>query len=119
MAVQTIIDGPRNVVVKIDDVDTGTGTAIDVSALSPPCTRVSIERIWFSCPDAGGCTLAWDATVDVTAINLNETQDFDFTCFGGLTNNAGAGVTGDLIYTGVGTGNFSIVIQCTKHGTIS
>lgn len=118
MAVQIIEDGPRNIVVKIDDTGTGAGTAVDVSALVPSCTLVNIDRIWFSCPDSGGCTIAWDATADVTAINLNEVQDFDFHKFGGLTNNAGAGVTGDINYTGIGTGNFTVILWCTKRGII-
>ena len=47
MAVQIIEDGPRNIVVKIDDTGTGAGTAVDVSALVPSCTLVNIDRIWF------------------------------------------------------------------------
>jgi hypothetical protein len=119
MAVQILEDGPRNVVVKIDDTGTNSGIAVDVSALVPACTQVRIDRVWFSCPDAGGCTLAWDATTDVTAITLNETQDFCFSEFGGLTNNAGAGVTGDVLYTGFGTGAFTVVLWCVKQGTIA
>jgi len=119
MPVQTILDGKRNVVVKIDDVATGTGTAIDVSALVPACTRVNIDEIWFSVAADDLVKLIWDATADVDIISLHGQQDFCFDKFGGLTNNAGAGVTGDVLYDGgASAGDFTIVIHATKHGII-
>jgi len=117
--VQTIIDGHRNVVVKVTGIDTDTGIAVDVSALAPSCTRVNIDRLWFVCASGQTAQIMWDATVDVLAVGLaGNSEDMDFTKFGGLTNNAGAGVTGDIQVNGVGVGNFTIILHCSKHGII-
>lgn len=118
MPVQIILDGPRNVVVKITESSVITaGTAIDVSALDPPCTRVNINQVWFSLLDAEAFILLWDATTDEPIINLHGQQDFCFDRFGGLTNNAGAGITGDVLYTSP-AGPSTVVLFCTKHGVI-
>lgn len=117
MAVQTIFDGPRNVIVKITADGTESGTAIDVSALNPPCTRVNITRIWFSNLDAEASTLSWDATTDLLIAKLHGQQDFNFEGFGGLVNNAGAGVTGDVLYS-LPAGGGTIVLHCKKHNVI-
>jgi hypothetical protein len=49
-------------------------------------------------------SILFDATSDVLAIQLGENQSghHDYTSFGGLPNNAGSGVTGDVQFTTVG-----------------
>lgn len=121
---QTIIDGQRNLVMKFTNVSDGTGesavTKVDVSALSPAPTEVVIDKIHFT--TAGmGVRLLWDATADVTAfeISADQTGTLDFTHFGGLTNNAGAGKTGDLQLTTLGHTNgdsYTIVLEMRKKG---
>jgi len=121
-AVQTIIDGVRNTVIKV----TGSGAVtdeviVDVSALIPACTLVKIVYMDTSV-DLGitACLLKWYATSSVTIMNLNTVHgDYDFSRFGGLTNNAGSGVNGDITLTTVGTGYYSLIIQLEKAGTIS
>lgn len=109
---QTIIDGPHTVVLKFTNISDGTGesgvTKVDVSALSAsgngdPCTGVAIERLWWQCIGMK-VQILWDATADQFCIELGENQsgDHDYTDFGGLTNNAGAGKTGDINFTTVG-----------------
>lgn len=112
MPVQIIEDGPRNVVVKVTAPAAETGTAIDVSTLTPPCGRVNIFRVWYSTLDVNEVVLLWDATADVEALRLHGSQDFCFDKFGGITNNAGAGVTGDLLYD---IDNGTVVIWAVKH----
>jgi hypothetical protein len=48
-------------------------------------------------------SILFDATSDVLAIQLGENQSgyHDYTSFGGLTNNAGSGKTGDIKFTTV------------------
>lgn len=106
MAIQVLIDGPRNAVVKV----LGTGT-IDVSTLSGSPDLVRIEKIYFSAPDAGSVVLDWDATIDEEIMTLYETGFWDFSCFGGLQNNAGAGVTGDIVVTGTDT---TVILHLVK-----
>jgi hypothetical protein len=64
--------------------------------------------------------LLWDATTDVVCLTLGENDfvSFNFARFGGLTNNAGAGKTGDLLFTTVGAGSgdkYTVVIEVLKY----
>ncbi len=117
---QTIIDGPRNVVMKFTSVSDGTGeaavTKVDVSALSGAPPAVAIDKIHYS---VSGMIvrLLWDATSDVTIVELQNDGVFDFTSFGGLPNNGGDGVTGDIQLTTVGHTNldsYAIVLEMHK-----
>lgn len=117
---QTIIDGTRNVVMKFTNSSDGTGEAgvvkVDVSALSGAPSDVKITRIHYSVSGMIA-RLLWDATADVTIVDLQGDGCFDFTCFGGLTNNAGAGKTGDILLTTVGhtaADSYTIVLEMAK-----
>lgn len=94
---------------------------VDVSALSPAASRVSIARIIYN--STGMVTrLLWDADTDVTCIDLAGDGDMCFDLgpckeFRGLTNNAGTGITGDVNFTTIGhtTGDsYSIVLVMRK-----
>lgn len=114
MAMQIIEEGPRNLVIKFSDVGPDT---VDVSALAPPCEELRIMKIISDIPAAGSATLSWDAAADVVAWTCHphaETACFEFV--GGLVNNAGAGVTGDVIYAGVGA-TTNIVVHFRKVRT--
>lgn len=117
---QTLIDGTRNVVMKFTNTSDGTGEAavlkVDVSALSGAPSKVTIEKIHYSV--AGMVArLLWDATTDVTIVDLQGDGQMDLSCFGGLYNNAGAGVTGDILLTTVGHtagDSYSIILEMQK-----
>jgi hypothetical protein len=125
---QTFIDGPKTVVMKFTNISDGTGesgvTKVDVSALQPlpdgtPCTGVVIEKIWWQCIGMK-VQILWDATADQFCIELGENQsgDHDYCKFGGLTNNAGAGKTGDINFTTVGhTGGdtYTVILYLRKE----
>lgn len=123
---QTLIDGTHRAVFKFTNISDGTGEAavvkIDVSALNSfqgePCTGVSIQKI--DVVTVGmGLDLLWDATTDVLAMSFGA-DDFvtlDFSRFGGITNNAGTGKTGDLAFTTVGAASgdrYTVVIEVLK-----
>lgn len=122
VATQVLVDGERNAVLKFTNISDGTGEAavvkVDVSALFGAPTRVRIDKIIFA--TAGmGVDILWDATTDVLAWHLpaDMTDDIDFCDFGGLQNNAGAGVTGDIMFTTVGHGagdRYSIILHLKK-----
>jgi hypothetical protein len=61
----------------------------------------------------------WDATTDVPAFVLAPGQaQMDFSKFGGLINNAGAGVTGDIMFTTIGHSagdTYSIILHMKKN----
>tara|TARA_R100000655_G_scaffold88677_1_gene129031 strand:+ start:378 stop:782 length:405 start_codon:yes stop_codon:yes gene_type:complete len=127
VASQTIIDGPQHVVMKFTNISDGTGesavTKVDVSALEngwrdQTCTGVVIERIWWQCIGMK-VRILFDASTDVMAIELGENQSgsHDYTPFGGLTNNAGSGVTGDINFTTIGhssTDTYTIILYMRK-----
>lgn len=123
---QILVDGTQRAVFKFTNVSDGTGEAgvvkIDVSALTgfqgEPCTGVSIQRV--DVITAGmGLNMLWDATADVLAMTFGEADfvSLDFSRFGGITNNAGAGKTGDLLFTTIGAvsgDRYMVVIEVLK-----
>ena len=129
---QTLIDGDLYAVMKFTNISDGSGesavTKVDVSALQPlgsntasqkTCTGVVIERIWWQCIGMK-VQILWDATSDAFCIELGENQsgNHDYTVFGGLTNNAGSGKTGDINFTTVGhtsADTYTIILYMRKE----
>jgi hypothetical protein len=119
---QILVDGERNVVMKFTNVSDGTGEAavlkVDVSALSGAPTSVKITGIDYDVSGMG-VNILWDATTDVPAFVLGQGQaKLDFSKFGGLINNAGAGVTGDILFSTIGhtaSDTYSIVLHMKKN----
>lgn len=117
---QTIIDGARNTVMKFTDLSDGTGESavlkVDASELSGAPSEVNIQRVHYNV-NGMVVTMLWDATTDVPILELSGYGCFDFSDFGGLTNNAGTGVTGDIRFTTTGAtsgDSYSIVLEMTK-----
>ena len=128
---QTIEDTPHKLVMKFTNTSDCTGESavkkVDVSAFTAgsridsttvsTCTDVRIDRIYYN--NSGmSVKLLWDASSDVEAIHLKDTQgEFDFSSFGGLKNNSGSGKTGDIMFTTVGHSNtdfYWVVLEMTK-----
>lgn len=113
IATQTLQDGPRNLVVKVNILGDASGeeTAtqlIDVSAYDghgKNWDEVSILRAQGSLTGFS-VNLLWDATTDLRAMDLSADDPFclDHREVGGLINDAGTGVTGDINFTTVGLG---------------
>jgi len=110
---QTIVDGQKNAAFKFTNISDGSGEAavvkVDVSALEKEhvtqnaCTIFNIEQIWWQCVGMK-VQLLFDATSNAFIIELGETSSghHDYRDFGGIWNNAGSGVTGDVLFTTVG-----------------
>jgi len=128
VASQIILDGPNKVVMKFTNVSDGSGesavTKVNVSALSKgadgaTCTGVALEQIWWQCLGMK-VSILFDATSDVLAIQLGENQSghHDYRDFGGIPNNAGSGVTGDIQFTTVGHSSadtYTIILAMRKN----
>lgn len=118
-----LYDGARNVNLKYTIYSDGTGTnatIITVSALNPnPGLHLKIRRIRYSIQGMY-VRLQWDASVPIDIANLGEGQDIlDFSTqyAGGFPNDAGAGVTGNVLLKTVGALNGSIAtvdLECIK-----
>lgn len=126
IATQTILDGPRNAVVKIVGTlaaaDQPQTTVVNVSTLAFTPPFVNIMHVDYSISDGIEVQLLWNATTDTLIMPLAGRGRMSFIDFGGLSNNAGAGVTGniDLQTTGgatvTGTSVYTIILEMAKKG---
>jgi len=124
---QIIFDGTKTAVMKFTNISDSTGETgvikVDVSALSgfqgQPCTSVNITKL--DAMTVGmGVDILWDATTDVICYTIGADQfvTFDFRHFGGLTNNAGTGKTGDVLFTTIGAASgdrYTVVLELAKN----
>ena len=119
---QTLVDGERNVVMKFTNISDGTGeaavTKVTASALGGSPANLRIDRIIASTYGMQ-VNILWDATTPVTAwvLSQSECNDYDFRHFGGLKNNGGAGVTGNIKFSTVGASagdSYSVILHLSK-----
>ena len=124
---QTIIDGERNCIMKFTNVSDGSGESavakVDVSALATnsrgvSCSEVRVMRISHSVVGMS-VQLFLNATTNVLLMEVAESSNghMDFQDFGGLSNNAGSGKTGDILFTTKGHSSgdtYSIVLEMIK-----
>ena len=103
------MDGERIAIMKFTNISDGTGetavTKVNVANLAAsgsgkPCTGVIVSKISSVCHGME-VRMLWDATTDVpffmSAVNTN--YENDFSKFGGITNNSGAGKNGNIVFT--------------------
>ena len=124
---QTIQDGEKIAVLKFTNVSDGSGESavkkVDASALNAnnlgeACTRVSVARIYWATRGMA-VNLEFDASTNVllTGLPADSTGDEYYDLFGGIPNNAGSGITGDIDLTTVGHSSgdtYSIVLVLNK-----
>lgn len=125
--IETLIDGPRNVVAKVDiectSADLSTTTLLDPAALNatfPPTNQLRIDEIQYSVQDGWFVTLFWDASSPVIIVTLSGRGMFPVgPNFGAIQNNAGAGKTGKITATTTGyssgTMAASFILHCCKE----
>ena len=127
VASQTILDGERLFIAKFTNISDGTcetgALKIDVSTLNPnaagnACNGVKLNKI-FATTHGMEVRILWDATTDVFAWMIPQNSNYlmDLSSFGGIPNNAGAGVTGDVLFTTLDASAgdmYSIVLECIK-----
>ena len=106
---QTLLDGERMAIMKFTNISDGTGetavTKVNVANLAPSasgkaCTGVTVNKITSVCHGME-VRMYWDATTDVpfflAAVNTNYQNDFSN--IGGITNNAGTGKNGNILFS--------------------
>ena len=127
VASQTLLDGERLFIAKYTNISDGTGeTAVNkiiVSNLAKnaaglACNGVKINKI-YATTHGMEVRILWDATTDVFAWMLPQNTNYlmDFSSFGGLQNNGGTGVTGNVAFTTVDASSgdmYTIVLECIK-----
>lgn len=124
---QTILDGERLFIAKFTNISDGTGETavlkIDVSTLNPnsfglACNGVKLNKI-YGTTHGMEVRILWDATTDQFAWQIPQNSNYlmDLSSFGGIPNNAGAGKTGDVLFTTADASSgdmYSIVLECLK-----
>jgi hypothetical protein len=125
---QTLVDNNTTAVILLTNLSDGTGESLvtkvnvanlAVNAIGQACTGVSVQKIHTACHGLE-FRLFWDATTDVVffASAQNNQYTFDFSNFGGLRNNAGAGKTGNILLStaDVSAGDtYTLVLEMTKY----
>lgn len=124
---QVILDGDRLYIAKFTNISDGGGESgvlkIDVSTLAADqfghaCNGVKINKIWAQTYGMG-VDILWDATTDVIceSVPADVMYKMCYSDFGGIPNNAGAGKTGDVLFTTVGAASgdrYTIILECIK-----
>ena len=124
---QTLIDGERLAIMKFTNISDGTGetavTKVNVANLASSgsgkaCTGVIVNKITSVCHGME-VRMYWDATTDVpffmSTINTNYCNDFSE--FGGITNNAGTGKNGNILFSTSDQTNgdtYTVVLEMVK-----
>ena len=124
---QTLLDGERLAIMKFTNISDGTGetavTKVNVanlarSASGLACTGVSVTKITSVCHGME-VRMYWDATTDVPFFmsTINTNYENDFSSFGGITNNAGAGKNGNIVFSTADQTNgdtYTVVLEMIK-----
>jgi hypothetical protein len=127
VASQTLLDGERLFIGKFTNISDGTGetavvkinpSTLSVNAYGRACNGVKINKIW-STTHGMEVRILWDATTDVFAWMIPQNTNYlmDFSSFGGLQNNGGTGVNGNVLFTTADASSgdmYTIVIECLK-----
>ena len=125
---QTIQDGQRTAIMKFTNLSDNTGETavvkVNVSDLEvqdgtgAACTTVTVQTIQFVTYGMA-VQIDLDATANVLLATLpeNYSDTLDFSDYG-VPNNAGTGVTGDILFTTIGhaaADSYMVVITMTKN----
>ena len=121
IAVQTLVDGRENCVLKIyGALDTSDVTSPLVIAdpailsdLGPyaglKASNLRIKKVMYDVEDTLAITLSWDATAIMPIEQYTGAGHKEYKDFGGLQNNAGAGKTGKIVLTTQGWATSAIL----------
>ncbi len=124
---QVILDGERLYIAKFTNISDGTGEnkvlKIDVSTLNPnafglACDGVKINKIWAT-THGMEVQIYWDASTDQNCwlVPQNTNYLMDFSTFGGISNNAGTGKNGDVLFSTQDASagdSYTVVLECIK-----
>ena len=126
---QTLSDGPRVAVMKFTNISDGSGesavTKVDVSALSAEpgtdreCSGVKIQQIFYAL-EGMSVDILWNASSNVLCFTVSDSSSghYDFSNMQSLTNNAGGGKNGDVLFTTVGHSSgdrYTIILVLEKQ----
>ena len=109
---QTLADGDRIAIMKFTNISDGSGesavTKVDVSSLAAEsgtekeCSEVKIQQIFYAL-EGMSVDILWNASSNVLCFTVSDSSSghYDFSNVQSLTNNAGSGKNGDVLFTTV------------------
>lgn len=127
---QTLFDGERVAIMKFDFITSDSSgetnaVKVDPALLLPSgsgggaCTAVSILKI-SGLTHGMSVRMLWDADAPVAIETIPADTQYvqDYSAFGGLTNNAGAGKNGKILFTTYETANgdtYTVILEMQKY----
>jgi len=122
---RTLMEDKNFLVMQFTNISDSTGESeikkVDVTALTPDCGSVKINKVHYNVIGMA-VAIQWDATTNVAACVVQGTGVTDYRAIcGGLTNNAGAAVTGDIDFTTTGHSagdSYNIILEMEKVGPV-
>jgi hypothetical protein len=127
VATQVLFDGERKAIMKFTNLSDGTGEAkvakvipgdLNPSSFSKACDGVTITKV-YATTHGMEVLMYWDATTDVFILGIPQETNYvsDYECFGGLWNNAGAGKTGNVLFSTADASagdTYTIILEMVK-----
>jgi hypothetical protein len=125
LTLQTLVDGPRNLVVKVtgvlDTSDLALTTIVNPLATFQAPPQVRLMHLDYSITDQLELQLQWQGTPNSPLMPIAGRGRMSFVDFGGITDNA-ATPTGaiQLLSTGWASGTqiFSLILEMVKLGAV-
>jgi hypothetical protein len=127
VATQILFDGDRKAIMKFTNLSDGTGETkvakvipanLNKSYAGKACTKVTITKI-YAMTHGMEVAMYWSATSDVLigVVPQNSNYVADYESFGGLWNNAGTGVNGQISFSTLDTtlgDAYTIILEMVK-----
>ncbi len=98
---RTLTDNQRELVLLLTNLSDGTGESAVKKVDVASGTTLKLMRVAYNVTGMVA-SLLWDADTDVKLLDLSGDGEHDFSWFGGISNNGGTGVTGDVNLTTTG-----------------
>lgn len=125
---RTLVDNQTTAIVLLTNISDGTGESLvtkvtpssfAANALGQSCTTVSVQKIHSACHGME-FRLYWGASTNVFFFGSaqNSQYTFDLSNFGGITNNAGTGKTGNILLSTADASSgdtYTIILEMKKY----
>ena len=124
---QTLMDGERLAIMKFTNISDGTGesavtkvtvSSLNANSLGQACNGVTVTKITCFCHGME-VRMYWDASTDVPFFlsNVNSNYENDFSNIGGISNNAGTGKNGNIVFStsdATSGDTYTVVLEMVK-----
>jgi hypothetical protein len=128
VSTRVLVDNQTTAIVMLTNISDGTGeslvakvtpSTLAANALGQACTTVSVQKIHGACHGME-FRLYWGASTNVFFYGSaqNSEYTFDFSSFGGITNNAGTGKTGNILLSTADQSSgdtYTIILEMKKY----